>query len=67
MPARRYGQVDIDNPGTIQFPQNGSEPSAADKTALQNFGKTLGRADMPPFPVTLTGHSSSEGRPRREP
>lgn len=59
----RYGQVDTDNPGTISFPQNSSDPSAADKTALRTFGATLGAPDMPPFPVTLTGHSSSEGRP----
>jgi outer membrane protein OmpA-like peptidoglycan-associated protein len=61
----RYGQVDIDNPGTIQFGQGKSEPSPEDKTKLQNFGKTLGAPDMPPFPVTVTGHSSSEGRPER--
>jgi outer membrane protein OmpA-like peptidoglycan-associated protein len=57
----RYGQVDTDNPGTIRFAQNVSDPSAADKTALRTFGATLGAPDMPPFPVTLTGHSSSEG------
>ncbi len=57
----RYGQVDTDNPGTIRFPQNVSEPSAADKTALRTFGATLGAPDIAPFPVTLTGHSSSEG------
>jgi outer membrane protein OmpA-like peptidoglycan-associated protein len=57
----RYGQVDTDNPGRIQFPQNVTEPSAADKTALRTFGATLGAPDMPPFPITLTAHSSSEG------
>ena len=57
----RYGEVDRDNPGTIQFPQNVGEPSAADKARLQTFGRTLGQPYMPPFPVTLTGHSSSEG------
>jgi outer membrane protein OmpA-like peptidoglycan-associated protein len=61
----RYGQVDTDNPGTINFAQGSSAPSADDKTKLQNFGKTLGAPDMPPFPVTVTGHSSSEGRPER--
>jgi outer membrane protein OmpA-like peptidoglycan-associated protein len=61
----RYGQVDTDNPGTIRFGQGRSEPTPEDKTKLQNFGKTLGAADMPPFPVTVTGHSSSEGRPER--
>ena len=59
----RYGQVDTDNPGTITFAQNVREPSAADKTNLRKFGATLGAPDMPPFPVTLTGHSSSEGKP----
>ena len=57
----RYGEVDRDNPGTIRFPQNVGEPSDADKTRLQTFGRTLGQPYMPPFPVTLTGHSSSEG------
>ena len=57
----KYSEVNTDNPGTIRFPQNVSEPSAADKTALQKFGQTLGKPYMPPFPVTLTGHSSSEG------
>jgi outer membrane protein OmpA-like peptidoglycan-associated protein len=61
----RYGQVATDNPGTIQFPQNVAEPSAADKTRLRTFGATLGAADMPTFPVTLTGRSSSEGSPER--
>jgi outer membrane protein OmpA-like peptidoglycan-associated protein len=57
----KYGEADRDNPGTIQFPQNVGEPSAADKTRLQTFGQTLGKPYMPPFPVTLTGHSSAEG------
>jgi outer membrane protein OmpA-like peptidoglycan-associated protein len=57
----RYGQVTTDNPGTIQFPQNVAEPSAADKVRLRTFGATLGAADMPPFPLTLTGRSSAEG------
>jgi outer membrane protein OmpA-like peptidoglycan-associated protein len=57
----RYNRVDTDNPGVIRFPQNVTEPSAADKTALRAFGATLGAPDMAPFPVTLTGHSSSEG------
>ena len=56
-----YGQVDTDNPTPIQFPQNGTTPSAADVARLHTFGATLGRADMPPFPITITGHASSEG------
>jgi outer membrane protein OmpA-like peptidoglycan-associated protein len=59
----RYGQVDTDNPGTITFPQNVREPSATDKTKLRTFGATLGAPDMPPFPITVTGRSSSEGKP----
>jgi outer membrane protein OmpA-like peptidoglycan-associated protein len=57
----RYGEVDRDNPRTIRFPQNVTDPSDADKTALRKFGETLGKPYMPPFPVTLTAHSSSEG------
>jgi outer membrane protein OmpA-like peptidoglycan-associated protein len=57
----RYGQVDTDNPGVIQFEQGSSTVSATDAGALQKFGATLGAPDMPPFPVVLTGHSSSEG------
>jgi outer membrane protein OmpA-like peptidoglycan-associated protein len=59
----RYGQVNTDNPGTISFPQNAREPSATDKSNLRKFGATLGAPDMPPFPITVTGHSSAEGRP----
>lgn len=61
----RYGQVDRDNPGTILFAQGSSEVSATDKAALATFGATLGAADMPPFPITVTGHSSSEGTDER--
>lgn len=58
---QRYGQVDTDNPGTIRFPQGGATVSPADATALQTFGATLGAADIPPFPTTVTGHASAEG------
>jgi outer membrane protein OmpA-like peptidoglycan-associated protein len=57
----RYGQVDRDNPGTISFPVGSSTVSDADKARLQTFGRTLGAPDMPPFPTTVTGHSSSDG------
>jgi outer membrane protein OmpA-like peptidoglycan-associated protein len=57
----RYGQVDTDNPTPIQFAQGKADVSAADATALQKFGATLGAPDMPPFPVTVTGRASSEG------
>lgn len=58
---KRYGQVDTDNPGPILFAQGKDEVSAADAAALQKFGATLGAADIPPFPVTVTGRASSEG------
>jgi outer membrane protein OmpA-like peptidoglycan-associated protein len=57
----RYGQVDTDNPGTILFPKGVSAVSDADATLLQNFGKTLGEPDIPPFPVDVTGRASAEG------
>jgi outer membrane protein OmpA-like peptidoglycan-associated protein len=57
----RYGEADTANPGQIFFAQGSSNVSGADRTRLQEFGKTMGLPYMPPFPVTLTGHSSSEG------
>lgn len=59
----KYGEADRDNPGTIHFEKNQREPSADDTTKLRTFGTTLGKPYMPPFPVTVTGHSSSEGKP----
>jgi outer membrane protein OmpA-like peptidoglycan-associated protein len=61
----RYGQVDTDNPGVILFAQGSAEVSAADRAKLATFGATLGAPDMPPFPVTVTGHASSEGTEER--
>ncbi|MGD2078627.1 MAG: OmpA family protein [Chloroflexota bacterium] len=57
----RYGEADRDNPGQIFFDQGKSDVSAADKASLNKFGETLGKPYMPPFDVTITGHSSSEG------
>ena len=57
----RYGQVDTDNPTPIAFPLGKAEVPAADKARLQTFGATLGAPEIPPFPVTATGHASSEG------
>ena len=58
----RYGEVDRDNPGTIQFPQNvGRALRRRQDRGCRRSGSTLGQPYMPPFPVTLTGHSSSEG------
>lgn len=56
-----YGIVDTDNPGTIFFDLGRAEVSAADRARLRTFGTTLGRPEIPPFAVTLTGHASSEG------
>jgi outer membrane protein OmpA-like peptidoglycan-associated protein len=58
----RYGQVDTDNPGIIFFDQGSSTVSGDDVAELQKFGQTLGAADIPPFPVAVTGHASSEGK-----
>ncbi|WP_217922982.1 OmpA family protein [Miltoncostaea oceani] len=61
----RYGQVDTDNPGTISFPKGGADLTPEDATRLQTFGATLGAPDIPPFPVTVTGHASAEGEEER--
>lgn len=58
---QRYRQVDTDNPGTISFGKGGAAVTAGDAKRLQDFGTTLGAADIPPFPVTVTGHASAEG------
>ncbi len=58
---QRYRQVDTDNPGVISFAKGGHSVSADDATKLETFGKTLGAGDIPPFPVTVTGHASAEG------
>jgi outer membrane protein OmpA-like peptidoglycan-associated protein len=60
-----YQIVDTNNPGQILFNMDSTEVSAADQARLQTFGQTLGRPEIPPFPVTLTGHSSSEGDEER--
>lgn len=61
---QRYARADADNPGTITFPKGGATVAPADAARLQTFGATLGAADMPPFPVTVTGHASAEGEER---
>jgi outer membrane protein OmpA-like peptidoglycan-associated protein len=59
---QRYGQVDTDNPGIVFFDQGSSTVAAADAADLQKLGATLGAPDIPPFPVTVTGHASAEGK-----
>ncbi|HMN99161.1 MAG TPA: OmpA family protein [Miltoncostaeaceae bacterium] len=61
----RYGQVDTDNPGIVFFDQGKSAVTGTDLADLQKFGATLGASDMPPFPVTVTGHASSEGEEKK--
>lgn len=56
-----YGLVNTSNPGVIRFEQGKSEVSATDKIKLRTFGQALQQPNMPAFPVTITGHSSSEG------
>lgn len=57
----RYGDVDADNPGIVFFDQGSATVSGGDAADLQTFGATLGAPDIPPFPVVVTGHASSEG------
>lgn len=61
----RYGQVDTDNPGIVFFAQGSATVSPSDVADLRKFGATLGAPDIPPFPVTLTGHASAEGDEKR--
>lgn len=56
-----YNVVDTKNPGKIYFDLGKSELKAEDKTKLKEFGQTLGLPQIPPFPVTVEGHASSEG------
>ena len=56
-----YAIVDTDNPTPIMFDLASSKVRGADKPKLDKFGKTLARPEIPAFPITLTGHSSSEG------
>lgn len=56
-----YGVVATKNPGQLFFDQGSAEVRAADQTKLQEFGETLGEPQIPPFPITVTGHASSEG------
>jgi outer membrane protein OmpA-like peptidoglycan-associated protein len=62
---QRYGQVDTDNPGIVFFAQGSSTVSGPDVADLHKFGATLGAPDIPPFPVVLTAHASSEGEADR--
>ncbi|HEY9829685.1 MAG TPA: OmpA family protein, partial [Stenomitos sp.] len=43
------------------FSQGSSKIGAADQTKLKNFGSVLQRPEIPPFSLTVTGHSSAEG------
>jgi outer membrane protein OmpA-like peptidoglycan-associated protein len=63
---KRYGQVDTDNPVVIIFQAGKADVSATDAAALKKFGDTLGAGDIPPFPVTLTGHASTTEKPGEE-
>src|SRR5262249_22917758 len=62
---QRYGQVDTDNPAIVFFAQGSSSVSASDVVDLRRFGATLGAPDIPPFPVVVTAHASSEGETDR--
>jgi outer membrane protein OmpA-like peptidoglycan-associated protein len=58
----RYGDADTANPGQVFFDVSQSALRPADRAAVQNLGQTLGRADMPPFDVTVTGRASADGQ-----
>ncbi len=57
----KYDDAEKNNPKFIFFEQGSDEVSAAGTAALNKFGETLGRPDMPPFPVSVTGRASPEG------
>ena len=56
-----YAIVDTDNPTPVMFDMGSSKVRGADKPKIEKFGQTLARPEIPAFPITLTGHSSSEG------
>lgn len=56
-----YAIVDTNNPTPVMFDLGSSKVRAADRAAVETFGKTLARPEIPAFPITLTGHASSEG------
>jgi outer membrane protein OmpA-like peptidoglycan-associated protein len=57
----RYKKVDESNPRSINFALNEHEVTSEQKTALRKFGATLARPELPAFPITVTGHASSDG------
>ena len=59
-----YQEADDMNPETVYFDSEQSELPAGYQMILQNLGRTLGKAAMPPFPVDVIGHTSSWGQKR---
>jgi outer membrane protein OmpA-like peptidoglycan-associated protein len=57
----QYAIVDTDNPTPVMFDLGNAKVRPADKLNIEKFGKTLARPEIPAFPITLTGHASSEG------
>jgi outer membrane protein OmpA-like peptidoglycan-associated protein len=58
----RYGDAAAANPGRVFFRVGESSLREPDLGRVRNLGQTLGSADMPPFPVTVTGRASSDGQ-----
>ena len=57
----QYAVVDTDNPGVVTFAQGKSTVGSADRAALEKFGQTLAKPEIPPFPITLVARASAEG------
>jgi|GEM_PF-2788415 len=58
----RYGDADTANPGQVFFEVGGSDLRPPHLEAVRNLGATLGRDDMPPFDLTITGRASADGQ-----
>lgn len=56
-----YEEAENANPGAVFFESSEGTVDASGGQALRGLGQVLGKAEMPPFPVTLTGHSSTDG------
>lgn len=57
---RAYQNVETANPERIEFAPHKAEVAPDDTPALRMFGATLAPPYIPLFPITVTGHASSE-------
>ena len=58
----RYGDADTANPGQVFFRVGESQLREPDLGRVRGLGNVLGRDDMPPFAVTVTGRASADGQ-----